>query len=431
MVFPSSRPTNLFEYGKSATTHAYMTGNGTSSPTYNSTRSGLSVMLEAMSQGALRISQPLTQVSGWTGQTTAYLLANFNANVAPYFSTFDWLLMWASANNDYAVSSLTPAQSLANIKAIQALCAAAGKVLLLGTPFIPRTGGNAYTTQSGEYAAWGNDIIGTWARKTPGVIYFDFWDDIADPTSTTGIPGTNMGDTDGLHPASLAVITIAKRCLATLGSLVPPAPIITNGTLDFYDATNNPGGNLLSQLGTGATQFQGTAGGIGTGTTGALPSYWAAARSAGSDTLTLAKIPATAGQGYGALGGDQFTASATPTGADTWAVQSIPSCPAALVGQQVEALVTMTLGANVAALSNIWLSIFPNYGLSGAALWGEQVDSLAQTYWLPNTTYLMRTPPAVVPTGTTLFQMAITINTVAGAAFTATFGRPILRQVLQ
>lgn len=240
MVFPSNRCTNLFEYGNSATTHAYMTGNGTSSPTYNSTRSGLSVMLEAMSQGSLRIAQPLTQISGWTGQTTAYLLANFNTNVAPYFSTFDWLLMWACANNDYAVSGLTPAQSLANIQAIQAQCAAAGKLFLLGTPFLPRTGGNAYTTQSGEYAAWGNDIIGTWARRTPGVIYFDFWDDIVDPTSTTGTPGTNMWDTDGLHPASLAVATVAKRCLATLGSLVPPAPNITNGPLDFYDPAKLP-----------------------------------------------------------------------------------------------------------------------------------------------------------------------------------------------
>lgn len=112
----------------------------------------------------------------------------------------------------------------------------------------------------------------------------DAWQYVADPTTTvTWASGLSA---DGLHPGSKAAYIMAKRAGVPIYNkyvqnrmTILPAPVL-------YDATNAPYGNLAIN-----GNLTGTAGIVGTGVSGTVPTSWNALRSSGSVLTIVATAP--------------------------------------------------------------------------------------------------------------------------------------------
>ena len=419
-VFFPGKPIDLFEYGNSYTAFGFQ-----STSPVSTCVNGLSPMLEAMSLGQMRVKNPATYMVGTSGVTSTYLATNFASSVTPNFGNFDWLVMWGTCINDL-LGGVSAATGLANIQAMYAACRAAGKTLLLGTPYATRTGTYAVTSTQGEQIATTCRTVAEWARDVPGVIYFDFWNDLVDPTQNLAAAYSNIQMADGLHLAVLGVLTVAKRCLATCQGFLT-TPTITQGQLDVYDASNNPGGNIFSTVGTGAIALAGTSGTINTGCSGTLPTGWSVTRAAGSDTIVCSTV--TGVGAYGSVGTNQFTVGVTSAASqDQVAVASFPSVPAGIVGLPCEVTMQVNVPSPTTGFSDVALQMLPNY--AAGSQWGLRRDTLSSGYWRPGN-YLMRTPPFVIPTGTTTMQLQIYIYFQPGASLALTFSKPEFRLVNQ
>ena len=424
LTYTTGRGIRLAEYGNSFTSRGFSPGPNPVQIAVN----GLGPMLEAISQGAFRLPSASTNMLGFSGQTSTYLANNYTTNIPPIYNNFDWLLMWGSAVNDTA---LTPAQSLANIQAIQAQLAANGKVLLLGTPYFTRSGANyTPTATQTETIAQTNRIIAAWARKTPGVVYFDFWNDVVLQSQVGAVARPGMQDTDGLHPTALAVQVIAKRALAVCAPFIG-SPLPFMGQMDVYDPTNNLGGNVFSTLSGGAANnlCQGTTGTIGTGCSGTLPTNWSISRGSGTDTIVCNTIANNSG--YGSIGGNSFSIGVNNAAAAcSFNAAIYPNLPAGLVGQMVESLLLVNVLAGPAngMFTNFQWGFFPNYGNTGSASWGLEADLVGALAWISGESLLIRTPPVLASAAANSpFQFQLNGSFVAGASGSFTFSQPVFR----
>jgi hypothetical protein len=210
-------------------------------------------MIEALSLGQFRLKNPATMAVGTGGVTSTFLLNNIDTIVGPAAAAapgsalyFQVLVMWGVCVNDFA-NNVSATTSLANLKSMFAWCKARGKILMLGSPYAPRSQASGPTTTAqAQTAAIVNNMTCAWARGQPGIIYVDFWNDVVDTTRTNGAAASTIIEDDGLHLASLGVEIVAQRALAQAGSQFAVGPVGILPQWDIFDPIYNPGGNLLS-----------------------------------------------------------------------------------------------------------------------------------------------------------------------------------------
>lgn len=125
-----------------------------------------------------------------------------------------------------------------------------------------------------------NRMLREWARKT-GVLLADHE---ANFIQADGDAQTGYNVADGTHQSCTGVIVRAKKMLEVMEPLLQPYTPAMGSTLDLYDATLNPKGNLINglMLGTGGSTS-------GTGVSGEVSDNWTSLNQSGTMTAVTNK----------------------------------------------------------------------------------------------------------------------------------------------
>lgn len=132
-------------------------------------------------------------------------------------------------------------------------------------PAPPRASGTLTVAQTLLQARFTN-YQREWCRANRGAYFVDYLPLVADQTSAVAAPLAGMVKADGLHPSTIGAYWMGKALADLLVSIAPTLPTEFSSGVDYYDATNNPTGNLLYSgttnrgllAGTGGTQTAST-----------------------------------------------------------------------------------------------------------------------------------------------------------------------------
>lgn len=298
-------------------------------------------------------------------------------------------------------TSLTRAQSIANIERIVTALVGAGKDVYIMAE-LPRgnSGFPAYrfnASQLADHMAVRDYILGM--RGRPSVYVCDAWSDIGDRLSTTGdcVIGSTI---DGLHPNAHGAFLIAKSIAAQIIGRYPVAPTVSpqsNGAPNIW-LNANP---MLD--GTGGSSF-------GTGGSGVLATGWkgSVGSTAGAITRVYSKTP----EGYQKITFGAGKPSGAKAQLDLLTQSQLhTNIPA---GSSVVGVADMGFDAgavNVLSLAVVVMVIWAD-GTTHSVVDGDAYNDLA---FLPSAAFngIYRTPPIAVPAGATdvrLYIRAYTSN---------------------
>ncbi len=192
-------------------------------------------------------------------------------------SSGDVIIVEMIGQNDLQLSPQQSASTIASTRsAFWAKCANAG-IPVIACLLSPRWGRDADGTNGADVAKYSSTLQATLvaanrlctvsARGLSSAYTADTYSAATDATNSNGRlkDGWSVNG-DGLHPGgSLAVYGFAKPIVRILNIISPADDVVINvGAGSYYDAVNNPSGNLL-QSNTGA--FAGTGGTAGSGVT--------------------------------------------------------------------------------------------------------------------------------------------------------------------
>jgi len=165
-------------------------------------------------------------------------------------------------------------------------------------PILPRAGLTTQQALIGQnFNSWLRELcLGTGYLSTQSNINPQNWPILVDPTEYLQDATSPIGASlphytfDGLHPASMGAYWIGYALFQTLTALYPPRPTKQIAVMDYYDAVNNPYGNLLATPGSNSGLLFGTSG-INLTTTGLTPTgsvatSWRQFRGIGTGTGT-------------------------------------------------------------------------------------------------------------------------------------------------
>lgn len=380
-------------------------------------------MLEAISLGKFRFDH--ANMRGVSGNTTTQMLARYAADVAASYDNFDILLVQGGRNDGH--TALSDANTtVANLTAICEQARMAGKKVWLEIPNPPRTTGITTDTQR-KIRGNVNQRMQEYCRSTSGaVVYMDFWRDWVDPAVSTGVAATSVLH-DGLHADCLGAYRAAKRILDTVGSQYPEAPR-NAGAWDWYDATNNPKGNILSALSTTAQRLIGTTGTAGTGTSGSIATGWKSARYSGTGTQVVFSKEAAAA-GYGNAGTDKQVVTVSTLSGDFYGPFATDyfSTPAGLLGLYVFAQIEVEV-TDLVGCTNINMGMYHNNGSTAKGSFGF-FNGLHSNLPLPNGKYLIRTQPMLVENVTNVMWAEACFGFSSGGSGVLKFSAPEIRVV--
>lgn len=246
----------------------------------------------------------------------------------------------------------------------------------------------------------------------PGFYHLDIYQYMADPSDTTGAPGTNM-TVDGVHHTALAAYWAGKAIANWLGTRTL-YPNYSVGS-DAYDATNNPNGNMLNA---NNIAFGGTTGTIGTGASGTLGAGWSAARNTGSAIAVACSQVARTGGKYGNK--QRFAVSGATASFENVAITSLNAVsvtPGDVMRAAIAVEVSGTLKARQVELQINWVGTAGNY----QAIGNSYTNQSGWTHYLPdgeNWSGVIETPKIEVPAGATTASLKILIGTDTGGTIT-------------
>lgn len=246
----------------------------------------------------------------------------------------------------------------------------------------------------------------------PGFYHLDVYQYMADPSDTTGAPGTNM-TVDGVHHTALAAYWIGKAVANWLGQRTLYANYSVGS--DAYDATNNPNGNMLNAAN---IVFGGTTGTIGTGASGTLGAGWSAARSTGSAISVACSQVARTGGKYGAK--QRLAVSGASASFENVAITSLNAVavtPGDIMKAAIGVEVSGMTKARQVELQINWVGTAGNY----QAIGNSYTNQSGWTHYLPdgeNWSGVIETPKIEVPAGATTASLKILIGTDTGGTIT-------------
>ena len=212
---------------------------------------GYTTFARCLSKGGYNL--PLNNILGFPGNDSGQILANVGQVIAlaPAFCIVH------CGTNDSG-HSLSVAQSLSNIQAIYNALTSRG-ISVIAVPILPRAyaSGNGATVAAKNQQQQINYGIRQMSRTMRGVYLADPTRNIVDYSQTGNTAGDPLGgagqaatammyDNVGLHPAIRAAYWMGQEIANVLNLLFPPQDVDWQSPVDAFDATNNPGGNLLA-----------------------------------------------------------------------------------------------------------------------------------------------------------------------------------------
>lgn len=374
---------------------------------------GIAVALEVFSRGQFTFDP--TNNKGVNGETTAQMLARFDADVLANAANFDILLI-DGARNDPSTSKAQGDATIANLWAIVQRTVAMGKDPWVILPNPPRSyAPNTATDQKVRaYVNVEMQRLCSVAR----IPFINPWRDLVDPSDNNGAWASGIS-TDGLHTINgKGPRLYAKRALDTVGALYPKGPRVQSAW-DQYDATYSPFGNALTLVGGLVPRFGGTGGTLSGGVTGALAAGWYCDCNSGTGSDVVAsKVAAVAG--YDSTGGDrQRFVIGTPL-ATAWSGELYTgfTIPAGLAGKQAVLEVEVELTG--------WNTVLPGFAayLRGGSAIGQMLNV---THIDNGERALLRTAPVTLGSAGAFCITAFGLYPGVGAAGTVDFMNPIMR----
>lgn len=232
---------------------------------------------------------------GHSGDTTADVLARIALPVAADCGSY----LVAVGVND--LGGVTTATMQSNYSAIWAALLATGRPVIQST-ILPRT----LSTPANDAAREQLWAINRWLLSRdgaiPGLIIVDpapYFGDAASALATpfTGATSDYDASYDGLHPKGIGMYYVGRAYAEVFARWYGASKVPASGISDLYDATNNPGGNLLPN---GVMDFTAGTGAVGGRVTGTAPDGWTATSSdAGCSPCTFTGVagPSTLSDG--------------------------------------------------------------------------------------------------------------------------------------
>lgn len=343
-----------------------------------------------------RVSFDASLNFGVAGQTSAQILARVGAVVsaAPTFCTV------LAGTND---TSLTAAQTIANLDAIYAALQQAG-IIVIAIPITPRSTG---TTAQRLHMVQVNDWIRRRRFTLKNLHVLDATQIYGDSAWT---PRANYAS-DGLHPTVLGAYRIGKALAALITTLIPCEPAIAVNSLDIFDATDNPRGNLASN-----GILSGTAGTFPAGFTGALAdNTFVNTNTLLGSSVVLSKSTLADGRVAQRV---QWSGSFTGGTATFQLATNVASASTkVLTGDKVEAWVEIEAAAGAAAHVELALyTVWAAGNNTALELQHTSADAPPDEAW----SGILRTPAFVMPDAATTISLIVqffsygTSGTVAG-----------------
>lgn len=277
--------------GDSLTDHGFI---------YNGTSGGANYLPEnVLSWGCALLKQAVQVPYGVSAGSTTPDIVNYNVSAsgvttATVLSTqvpaaralsAGWWNVLAGTNDLTLTAGDSHTAICQRLQAIVEAGLAAGvRVALWTLPPRNTAGTGGWTDNSGLITGAGSTIVAqrakhmavnNWIRRyaseTPGVVLVDPWNELVDAASSTAdwLSGTNG---DPVHMSGRGGFICGRAFASALINFVKPRTAGTIGQTDAFDATNNPGGNLVAAA---AVAMQGTGGASsGTGVSGTVPGGW-------------------------------------------------------------------------------------------------------------------------------------------------------------
>lgn len=179
---------------------------------------------------------------GLNGATTTTLLPQVSCvlNLNP-----DIVVMQIGAND--AAGAVSCATITTNNRSMYQTFLNAG-IAVIKVGIYPRSGGSTFSTTAANIAQCANQRDREYARSTGvrGFYFVDVEGVAVDPTQTGSWASPSGFLSDGAHPAQTGASQISALIANVINALVPPWRVPNYSAGDVYDATNNPGGNLLT-----------------------------------------------------------------------------------------------------------------------------------------------------------------------------------------
>lgn len=354
--------------------------------------------------------------AGIGGQTTAQILARFQADALSSSPRYVWML--ECGINDPA-NDVAHTTTIANFKSMFALCRASGATPIVSS-LPPSTSINS-ANRANAYAKV-NNFLRDYARETGEIILID--NDWLYLDTTATYPHPLAASTDSIvHPNARGAFLWGRRAAQILDPIIPKVPVFSNAanvtwSTDAEKFITNP--------------FQrGTAGTKGTNTTGNVSDSWTVAVNttpADPGAVVASKVARTDAPGewmqLAFTGATGYTAQDTGILANTAAV-ALPTDVVA--GDTVYAVAEINMLAGQTNFRNV------AFRLRSGSVWSEamryetsvQYVSLGED-WPAG---VLTTPDMIVPSGSTGLNVYLRFMAgAANAAFTAQIGRVQIRK---
>lgn len=382
--------------------------------------SGYLAWLRVLSKQQIDVS--LSNVwANLNGEGTAEMIAGgYHTSAAA--AGLDFCIICAGSNDYSGGKNLTYSQITTNLTTIYNTVLASGAIVV-AVAIPPRSSLGAADYKL--YTRVNNWIRGQSASNAR-IIYVDVEPYVADATTGNYLSNYSW---DGTHLSAKGSYWLGKLIWDAISNYVPNRDILTKWYNDVYDSTANPRGNLLTNgmlNGTGGSL--GTTGGAGT-VTGNVADSWTADLSGTAAGLAVAcsKVARTDGiNGYW----QQLAISGTSpntSGINALITQS-PTFANMAVGDTVELAMEFELDSGH---SNVMGVMVHSYWVGGTALdsYDMYVRITTDPTWLDTGSTIkgvLRTPPIVIPTGSTGARIRGEVLLLQNVAVSATvrFGRP-------
>lgn len=366
---------------------------------------------------------------GVSGQFTAQIAARV-PDVIAYAP--DICIVLAGANN---VRNLgyTFAGMIANLKSIYDTLTAAG-IIVVAIPILPISSWGSLTAPQIISGRQLQNAVNNWIRMYPTingkVIVADPTSSMIDATSATGdpIPGITK---DGLHPNPAGAYLIGRALWDTLSTMFPCGKHFTLSQADVYSATENAGGNLLTNgllIGSGGTN--------GTGSSGLVADNMSIARVSGSNITTVNSKGATNIDGTPGTF-QRLVVSSTGAGVANEAVRLSQTADISngnvSAGDVVYAGCELRL-SNIASSKFVGVRVGMFFQNGGSTQNVYDMDRFADPQYMPTEDLegITRTMYIPVPAGATSFNFKVEVQLTCDVAGSVTVdvGRPFLRKVV-
>ena len=358
-----------------------------------------------------RIGGPTLDVianAGVGGNTTTQMLARMQTDVldlAPGYIT-----IWGGTNDSWTVIADVD-DSYNNMVTMIGMARAKGIYVFV----ISETTSNIHATTFPKFVSYYNDRLSEHVAQMADVEFWDFNSVVTDPASAFGFPKTAMLR-DGIHLGPFGASTVGKAVVAPVlekmsKNLVNLAVSQVDSRSQFASSRNLVDNSLML----------GTAGTVGAGHTGSVPTYWTS-----SGNVAAWSVVARAD----GVGNDAKCILSADSTSSLSLLKNIPPTDVA-AGETYIIEASLNIDA-ISDVANLSLTAFVTvggvpyrYGV------GYPVQAVAAGDSIATGEYILRSAPFTIPAGTvTNFDLVLRAGPSASTA-TATFrlGRATIRQV--